>query len=538
MKTIFYIIFIALLSLILASCSFAPSKNLYDISMDKRLSAKEKQKLIIDIEDYINALKDSESWDEYIDYTTEQWSYLKPDGKIAMEYDIWKTLDKISVEDREEILIDYYDHANLVDWLEFVAITQQSFFTQKQPLKDSLAFNKTAIFNAHLSKHLIKKLSSPKHPKHLAVLLPFTGDYSQVSLQIRNGIIKNKIKNVPETTLSFYDSSNAEQIQNTYRIAINKGADFIIGPIKKEAIDNLFDAEDLDIDYDKILTLNKGLLPSFNYDSLSEGQQITKKLCDENYKNIAILTSNGTKDINLAVEITQKWQALPGKNVSLKAYPRKKPNFRKALGSITNANSSMARKNDIKWLLEEKIHFTPRTRQDLNAIVLIGSTKQLAVFKPQFKFFNLNIPVYGSAKLTPVKFCKTKPNRDLNNLTFPSYPAALIGSNLTSKLEAFGWDSLTIATSQHLFSPNSCLNSGMTGRLTKNGQEYDHKYIWARYNAGGYAEYEKEYIDTIIDLNKKFEDDMLNNKKFKGEVFEEELPEKELTEEKGKESLP
>ena len=145
MKTIFYIIFIALLSLILASCSFAPSKNLYDISMDKRLSAKEKQKLIIDIEDYINALKDSESWDEYIDYTTEQWSYLKPDGKIAMEYDIWKTLDKISVEDREEILIDYYDHANLVDWLEFVAITQQSFFTQKQPLKDSLAFNKTAI---------------------------------------------------------------------------------------------------------------------------------------------------------------------------------------------------------------------------------------------------------------------------------------------------------------------------------------------------------------------------------------------------------
>ena len=168
--------------------------------------------------------------------------------------------------------------------------------------------------------------------------------------------------------------------------------------------------------------------------------------------------------------------------------PEKKANLRKALASVINEQQSNDRKNNLQWLLRINLSFFPRTRQDLDAVVLLGNTKQLAVFQPQFKFFNLTIPTYSSSKLTPTNLQKNKPNMDLKNISFPTYRAVLINNGLISKLEAFGWDSLTIALNQHLFAPNLCLNSGMSGNLSKDGLVYDRQYIWAKYNQDGIIE--------------------------------------------------
>lgn len=490
MKSIFYFIFIPLLAIILASCSSKPTKDdgqFVTTSKEEDYQRANMQRLLELEQDAIHYKKQLD-WVSYVSTATELWSNLEQKEQIVIEYDIWQTIKKIPKQQREELISDYPEEVNLINWLEFVEITEKKLLEQKQQLQDNLIFNPLSDFNKNLTTALISKLTTPYQIKKVAVLLPFSGNYRQVSLQIRNGIIKNRLENHPDLTLSFYDSSNAEQIVETYQTALKEGAEFIIGPIKKETIQALNSAEQITINPKTILTLNESSLPNFTYSSSTEGQQITQKLCSKEYQNVGILTSNKKLDSELALQIANQWQQLTGDSVILKSYPQKRPNLRKALGSLINSDKSAARKNNLRWLLKQDLSFTHRTRQDLDAIVLLGNTKQLAVFQPQFKFFNLKLPVYGSAKITPAKLFNSKANKDLKNIHFPSYPAALYPSSLTSKLEAFGWDSFLIATQQHLFSPNICLNTGMTGKLNRDGLIYDHQYIWAKYNRQGFVE--------------------------------------------------
>jgi outer membrane PBP1 activator LpoA protein len=477
----FYLILLGFIIFILSGCSHKP------IKIDGA-TQEEKHLQLIALESSISSLKLQQDWLAYIDYSTELWTNVDSENKLAIEYEIWQTLKNIPDEQRQELLEENPEKIELTDWLEFVYITELYPIEQKQQLKDSLTFNPHAVFNANLSHSLINQLKSSKKPEHVAVLLPFSGNYKQVSLQIRNGIIKNKLQNNPQLTLSFYDSSNTEQIKEIYQKSIENGADFVIGPIQKETLNLLNSPQQMSVDKQAILTLNENPMPNLTFSSRYEGVQITKKLCSENYKNIAILTSNNNSDADLATQIFRQWKQFSGNNATLKVYPEKKANLRKALASVINEQQSNDRKNNLQWLLRINLSFFPRTRQDLDAVVLLGNTKQLAVFQPQFKFFNLTIPTYSSSKLTPTNLQKNKPNMDLKNISFPTYRAVLINNGLISKLEAFGWDSLTIALNQHLFAPNLCLNSGMSGNLSKDGLVYDRQYIWAKYNQDGIIE--------------------------------------------------
>ncbi len=120
--------------------------------------------------------------------------------------------------------------------------------------------------------------------------------------------------------------------------------------------------------------------------------------------------------------------------------------------------------------------------------MLVGNTRRLGVFKPQFKFFELDLPIYGTSKITPAQLDKTPANRDLSDLIFPTMPAALKPTPLNTPFEAFGWDSLTIVMNQDNLAPGVCLNNGMTGRLSIQENEIDHDYVWGKYSSAGLAE--------------------------------------------------
>jgi len=451
-----------------------------------------KNKTVLELRSSILKHKKNQNWSQYLHYATELWARTKASKQVEIEQNIWQTLKSVPKKEQLHSMTKHPKDIDLADWFEFTDIEELNKIDQKQFLKDSLEFNPYAIFNAHLSKELLKKLDMvqviPTITVHkVAVFLPLTGNYRLISQQIRNGILKNKMKNHPNISIKFYDTSDPSQINEVYKKATSEGADFIIGPLKKETIQSLATSEP-DIKLDRIVALNSGILSNFSYNSSTEGMLIVNKFKEKQYKNIAILTSDKNSDTQLSNEVSGTWQQTLGHNVTVKDYSNKKTNYRESLARLINEKESSQRKNNIRWLLKRKIHFTPRVRQDLDAVLLLGDSKHIAVFQPQFKFFNLKIPIYGSSKLTPTKMTRTKPNEDLKGIRFPTYPAAIKPSNLTSKLEAFGWDSFTIATNQHLFTPGSCVDKGMTGRLTKNGLNYENYYVWAKYNRTGIAE--------------------------------------------------
>ncbi len=488
-RPLFYLILMSTLAIILSGCETNVAKEdsrekatqLNHASQSKP-NQNNTAKAVSVLEKKIADAKNRQGWDDYVLLSDQLWAQADSANQAAIEYQVWQTLKAIPPVPFLLLKEDPANSVELNDWLAFVKASRQPALSQKQTLQDIALFQPSAIFNSHLNASLQQRLTRNVSPHHIAIFLPFTGPYQKISIQIRNGIIKNQMLHSPNTILSFYNSSQPDQMADIYQTAKTNGADFFIGPVQKESIQALIDAK---IPSDNIITLNENaLLPQFPYHSMTEDLQITQKLCQQNFKHIAILTRNTPSNTKLAVNISKRWQQL-GNQLVLQTYPAKRPNLRKALGSVINEKQSEDRKNNLQWAFKEKLFFTPRTRQDLDAIVILGNSRQIAVFRPQFDFFDLTLPVYSSSKLTPNTLHQTKPNKDLAQTIFPSFPAALKPTTLQSKFEAFGWDSLTLANQHALLAPGICLNTGMTGKLSKDGRDYDHQFSWAKYNRQG-----------------------------------------------------
>ena len=469
------------IALLLASCSSTPKQPDTSTSQ-KNTSVFEqtlKQNNLNELEQETRTALKNQDWPEFISLSHQLWQQAKPSDQIAIEYTVWNQLNQLPPKKLSELKQN--GSIDMQDWIELVEVTQIETIWQKQAIRDLQEFHGEAIYNTHLTEQLLKRLYRPHKIKQIAVLLPFSGPYAKISIQIRNGMIRNQLLNSPDTELRFYDTSQTEQIAPLYKLAKQNGAEVILGPIQKKSIEQLEKINDKNL-----ITLNKSINhSSFSYRSASESWQISQKLCDKNYANLAILTSTQKSDYKLAQEIGSYWKQQSDGQLVLKTYPVKNPNLRKALGSVINEEQSQSRKDNLQWLLKENLFYKPRTRQDLDAIVLLGNNRQIAVFKPQFDFFELSLPIYSSSKITPSKLSSDKPNKDLRNVNFPSFTAALNPSSLQTKFEAFGWDSFTIATHQQQFGSNTCLNSGQTGRLFKDGKEYDRLFIWAKYDLNG-----------------------------------------------------
>jgi len=458
-----------------------------------KISEKESQKhQIATLERKALLAKKTQVWAEFIQFSQQLWHLSDEDNQAAIEFQIWHSLKHLPAS----TLIELAEQSpTLANWTTFAEITQQHPIWQKQRLKDWQDFSlddPTALYNYHLLPALLTQLNHRNPVTRIAILLPFTGQYAGISHQIRNGILKNHFQQLKHQKsaleFDFYDSSDLTQIQSLYQTAMAQGAEWAIGPLRKTAIEQL-----TPLAPKNVLALNQVDLPSiwqFNFKSESEAHQINQQLCHQNFQRIGILSSTMDADTRLAQDILFGWhQQSQNRNQTaiLKTYPARNPNLRQALGSLINEKQSQERNNNLRWLFGQNLQFTPRLRQDLDAIVLVGNERRLAVFKPQFEFFDLNLPTYGTSKITPSQLFQTPLNPDLAGLIFPTLPAAILPVSVETAFEAYGWDSLTLVQNLNRLDSGLCLNNGVTGRLKIQDREVDHLFIWARYNARGQA---------------------------------------------------
>ncbi|WP_178863240.1 penicillin-binding protein activator [Thiomicrorhabdus cannonii] len=454
-----------------------------DLSLPKTTAKSEREQALKALEAQVNRAKAEEDWSAFVTLGETLWRELDgdADNQAAVEYMLWKTLQTAfdTPQKRAKMLADPV----LATWQPLLNASEQPNLFARQSLADLAEFNPQAIYTRHLIPALREELKTPPQPKQIAVLLPFKGKYHSISQQIRNGLLKAYMISNRQIALRFYDTSDAAQTWARYQQAKAEGADWVIGPLTKEAIDVLAQHNVKDV-----LALNsteKAPFYSFNYRSDTEAYQIRKQLEARGFARIGILSSETSRDSSNAFELRAQWLNNPSNRADLVQYPLKNPNLRQALGQLIHEEESEARYNNLRWLLGAKPEFFPRIRQDLQAIVLMGNAEQVAVFHPQFEFFQLKLPVYATANLTPANLQAIKANRDLSDVVFPTIPAIFTAHALETPLEAFGWDSFLISTQLANLAPNLCLTSGQSGILYKDGLQIDKKLIWAHYNKNG-----------------------------------------------------
>lgn len=421
-------------------------------------------------------------WTDYLLYSTQIWhkSNNNPESQSQIEDQVWLILNSLSYQQLE--VIEKSTHRDVEPWMSLLHTFKGSKYDVKTNIMNLTTFESDAIFHKHLLSKLIAQQPSPESIKQIAVLLPLEGRYKVIGRQIRSGIIKAFFASDQTMTLKFYDSSELSNLEALYTQAKQEGADRIIGPLRKEALQELASFRD-----DKLLALNHiedTSFTQFSFKSADSNLQMLRKFEAAGYKHIGILTNDSKSSLNRA-EILKQTLTQQNYQAVLSVYPDQKPRLRDALGALIHEKQSDERHNNLRWLIGQKLNFFPRTRQDLDAIVIYDNVHRMSVFRPQFDFFELDTPVFGDTELTPTDFQEIKTNRDLNRVHFLTYPAVLDPADLKSKFEAFGWDSFIITTHIEALKNGGCLANAKTGILSLSNNEITQKLIWAKYNKSG-----------------------------------------------------
>ena len=278
-----------------------------------------------------------------------------------------------------------------------------------------------------LPSDLEKALNTkPYHPKKIAVLLPLSGDKGEIANPVRVGILSRYLK-APEDNaqLEFYDTSK-DPIE-AYQHALAEGAEFIIGPLLPNNLNKLKQYQQQNPSTVPQLYLNQleQFTPNDNqyYFSLSPQQEAidaAMHMFRDGIKSPLIFASNNNIGHRMAAAFNQEWQTLTEEPAEIHFYDggdKMKLTVQQAMG-VTDSKARIAR---MKALLGRKLKADFRSRQDIDAIYMIASARDLPLLKPfidvNFSVFTKPVPLYTTSR--------SRPNGDIRRST-PEYDGVTI----------------------------------------------------------------------------------------------------------------
>ncbi|MFK8011980.1 MAG: penicillin-binding protein activator, partial [Marinicellaceae bacterium] len=338
-------------------------------------------------------------------------------------------------------------------WLEaaYIAYTQDSESTKqwKNRWKD------------HPAKAFFSQINQYNN---IAVLLPLTGKYKEISDSIRDGMMAALYRNgSAQQNLTFFDTGSESQFFSyAWYGAIESGAEFIVGPLLKDSIKQLTQLNSSTIPVMLLNELEKGdeNFQGFYQFALSqedEVRNVANRLKAENKKRIMILAPESESGRSLARLLEQNILFNDGQVISYEFYPESTHDYSREIKQALGLNESLIRKRQLQTIIKQNIKSTTQIRPDIDAIVILARPKQARLIKPQLKFYQAeDIPVYSTSlllssaidtnldkDLNGIKFCQSAfvidPNSMQNMLNFDTSEL-----KTNKKFFAFGYDAIAL----------------------------------------------------------------------------------------------
>ena len=326
-------------------------------------------------------------------------------------------------------------NADFLGWVELAKIAKRGQVDWQHLQNGIYMWRKE--YPKHPAAHIFikelgdKQIELIEQPKHIAILLPLNGKYAQVAAAIRDGIMSSYYQHPDKTfqpKISFINTSdNQAAIWNYYKKASDQGADFIIGPFLKSAVDILTRAEEINIptltlNYASTQTKTSAKLFQFGLLPEDEARQSAEMAFRQAHTHAAILVPEGPWGERLRNAFQLRFEELGGAVVSAQTYVPNKNDFKQPIQNMLNIKQSYRRYRSIQNVMRTKMHFTPYRRQDVDMIFMAATPKDARQLKPQFKFhYAGEIPVYATSHAFTGQLDK-QADRDIDDLNFLDMP--------------------------------------------------------------------------------------------------------------------
>lgn len=375
-------------------------------------------------------------------------------------------------------------------------------------------YNHPAQLDPPRSFTLLEQIATSDRP-HAAILLPLSGELSAAGNAILDGYMAARANSYqssslePEDPLAPFDieifDTNATNITSIVRQLRSEEFDLVIGPLDRNLaatyVEIMPDIPTLVLNsLPEELNLSEKPVLGLSLNVEQEAEQAAVRALQEGHQNAIALVPDSEWGYRAGEAFTDFWIAEGGNLVSFARYGDSTTHAA-LLENNLHVDASIERKNALQANLGRALEFTPRRRQDVDALFLAASPQQARQLKPMLAFFFAeDIPVYATSSVYS-GFPDPSADRDLDGIRFSTMPWILdndngLRNNLSNqtgasatalRMQALGIDSFYL--SQRLIQLHQAPDTiyrGVLGKLSKSsqGNDLDREQVWAEFIGG------------------------------------------------------
>lgn len=269
-------------------------------------------------------------------------------------------------------------------------------------------------------------------PRKVAVLLPQSGRLKSAGDAIRDGLMSAYLDNSGGAEVMFFATGDDPQSAiSAYFNALDAGADWIIGPLKKESVEAMLGLAGMST---PTLALNdlppgfvapaglSGQVTGLSLSQDREAASIAAHTIEAGYHDALVMAPEDSWGERMASAFQSRFLQENGQIVAATRYPESQNDHTALLERILKIDESKARKKRLANTLQMTLEFEPVRRHDVDVIFLAADATQARLIRPQLRFHDAgDIPVYATSRIYSGE-PDPGSNVDLDGIRFPAMP--------------------------------------------------------------------------------------------------------------------
>ncbi|RMG28802.1 MAG: hypothetical protein D6721_07705 [Gammaproteobacteria bacterium] len=357
-----------------------------------------------------------------------------------------------------------------------------------------------------------------RRPTHLVVMLPLTGRLARAGEAVRDGILAAfypAVAEDPALVIEFLDTQgDPNRVWSLYQQARERGADFVIGPLQRQAVDMLARAGELAV---PVLALNRSSLGDdpatplpaglnqFPLAPEDEAAEVARHAAGKGLQRALVLVPEGNLGERLLNTYRHDWEEANPQARLLEAqrYPGDPSRLSDVVRRLLNIDSSQRRYRELVRVLGVRPEFEPRPRKDADHVVLVANPLLGRLLRPLLRFHRAaGLPVFSTSSIYS-GHPQPQLDQDLDGLEFCDLPWMIDPSPAMAearrqleaqrqvpgpllRLMALGYDAFQVAPLLPALQAGLLPSyAGATGQLHLDAQGRLHRtLVWARMEKG------------------------------------------------------
>ena len=447
---------------------------------------------------------------------------------------LWDALIRVGPVRREQALPAAA--GAFIGWLRLAEVVEEHRATPAA-LAGALAQWQTAFPDHPAGMEIVPTMlgaarESVRQPTRVALLLPFHGDFAKAAGAIRDGFLAAWYSDAPNPLRPVVDvhDTSFEAIDVVYARAVEAGADFVVGPLRRDPVTSLACGGTLLV---TTLALNEsGEAPATGTESMrecdprqavprlfhfalapeAEARQVAERAWLDGFGKALVFTREGEWGRRVHRAFAAEWERLGGIVLEHRVLPPAATEIGEPIAAALGVSQSRERMRELRRVLRRAVEHEPRRRQDVDFVFMAAFPAGARQLKPRLAFHHApGLPVYATSHAWSGVPDPTN-DRDLDDvvigdmpwLVAPAEPDRALRAQLDAALSerlpefpriyAFGADAYRLAIGLRRITGDRLASiDGHTGRLSAGP---DHRIArrlsWVRFTGGLPAPYDPE----------------------------------------------